>query len=146
MDQPCVVAVGCDTQSARAVRQAWLHHGQRYLNTVLATSEHSGTSMSVEEITQRFALKEAVAKALAVRSDEPWAWRWIAVHKSPAGVEDHDGVPAGAQRWSVHVTDGALQTAQRQGIDQWRAWSWFCGHGVTASGYATVVALTGAKS
>lgn len=143
---PRIVGVGCDVQTAHEVRHAWRQHGPRYLNAVLAESERGSAPLTVEELTQRFALKEAVAKALSVRADEPLSWTWIAVNQrladGPAGWD----VRAGAQQWSVDVTGGALSSARRQGIDQWVAWSWWSSEGNPARGYATVVALTGAKS
>lgn len=146
MVKPRVVGVGCDVQSVDAVRRAWLRHGPRYLSAVLAPSERTCSPVSAEELTERFALKEAVAKALAVRADEPFPWSCIAVHRTVREAAAVHGVPARAHQWWVDVDGGALLSAQRQGVDQWRAWSWCSRGSVTAVGYATVVALAGAKS
>lgn len=143
---PRIVGVGCDVQAADEVRDAWQQHGPRYLDAVLAESERAFAPLTLEELTQRFALKEAVSKALSVRADEPLPWTWIAVDQSLVDGSAGWGVGAGAQQWTVNVTGGALESAQRQGIDQWAAWSWWSAEGETALGYATVVALTGANS
>ncbi|NHU85373.1 acyl carrier protein [Kocuria sp. JC486] len=137
-----VAGIGCDLQAHQPVRAAWSRHGDRYLRTVFSPLERRSASADVPLMALRFAVKESVAKALQVRSDQPLPWREISVlgarSAEPAGPE-----PA-AQVWQVHLTGAARSYARTAGITHWLVEA---DPGDTCdTAIATVLALAGAKS
>jgi holo-[acyl-carrier protein] synthase len=100
--------VGIDLVAVARVREALAEHGDRYLERVFTAREvddcRTGDAVDAARLAARFAAKEAVAKALRVRPDEPLPWAAIEV------VRDASGAPAIA----LHGPAAAL--AERQGI------------------------------
>lgn len=109
------------------------------------------------EIAQRFAVKEAVAKALRVSSQESFPWSAIVIRDLdapkagwvPSQYHSGGGEPAvvpNTRRWSVKLTGPAARVAHGAVVRAWLAFSWNMHRDTNLYGCATVIALTGAKS
>lgn len=115
-----VVGVGCDVQGHEPVREAWLRHGPRYLQRVLAPSEdrqrhRMPDPAGVAELAARFAVKEAVVKCLRLKPHEPLPWSEIAVDL----VLGSAAAPLAVR--GIALTGRALEHARAAGITQWKA-------------------------
>lgn len=130
-----VAGVGCDIHSLHQVEAALGAYGSRYIQKILGPSEWDQKDIPLMELTQRFAVKEAVAKALAVKWDEPLPWPSIEL--SPLLC-----VQKGEAWWSIRLGGWAARSADRQKIKEWKAWSWQENGAVGSFGCAVAVALT----
>lgn len=130
-----VAGVGCDIQSVCDVQSALRTYGSRYVNRLLDPSERGVRDAQPMELTQRFAVKEAVAKALGVPSDAPLPWPSIVVHPHMCGHNVRQ------RQWTVRVVGYAGRYAERHGIQEWKAWSWQENQILGTFGCAIAIAL-----
>jgi len=102
-----MVGVGVDIIEIDRVRAALDRHGERFLRHVFLDDEVrycAGRRDPAIHYAARFAAKEAVVKALAVKKGMRFLWRDIEV------VRNQDGAP------SVRLTGRALDRASRKAV------------------------------
>jgi holo-[acyl-carrier protein] synthase len=95
------IAIGMDLVGVDEVEAAIQVHGERYLRRVYTDQERRECGGDARRLAARFAAKEATMKVLR-RSDEPLAWRTIAV--------------SGGAQPAVELTGDAAVLAERGGV------------------------------
>lgn len=104
-----IAGIGTDVIETERMRQAILRHGDRFLGHVFTPAEindaPSGPARDAY-FAARWAVKEAVSKALGTGIGTECAWTDIAVRRGPAGEP------------LVDLSGAACATARRRGIDR----------------------------
>lgn len=106
-----MVGVGVDIIEIERVRVVLERRGERFIRHVFLPAEARYCSTRREparHFAARFAAKEAVVKALAVKRGMTFLWRDIEI------VRNEDGAPA------VALTGRALDLASRRGVSEIR--------------------------
>jgi holo-[acyl-carrier protein] synthase len=94
--------VGLDLVEVEDVRSALRVHGQRYLERIYTAQEIRACRGSARALARRFAVKEAVIKALGAPDGLPWQSIDVALD-GPAQV-------------SITLRDAAAELAQTRGV------------------------------
>ncbi len=84
-----VVSIGIDIVELGRVREAWLRHGDRFLERICTPCERERARELADPtayIAGRFSAKEAVLKVLGTGLTGGISWQHIHVHREPTGA------------------------------------------------------------
>ncbi len=120
------IVSGVDLLEIGRLERAFARHGERFYNRIFTEQEQLYCNGRVDKLAGRFAVKEAVAKALGSGIG---AVRWVDIEV----VSNADGKP------ELHLHNEARKLADRLGL---REWSISISHTESlAIGFATAVAI-----
>lgn len=101
-----MIAAGVDLVEVGRLRRSIDRFGQRFLSRIFTEQEQRTCAGSAERLAGRFAIKEAVGKALGTGIGDV-SWREIEVVNAANG------------RPELHLHGSAKRIAHEQGLDSW---------------------------
>lgn len=107
-----MLTIGVDLSEVARVEQLVSRYGNRFLNRVFTAQEQAYCNGRVTSLAARFAIKEAVAKALGTGMGERVTWREIEIVNDARGKPElilHGKTRAyaeslGLQQWTVSLS------------------------------------------
>ncbi|MCA9932831.1 MAG: holo-ACP synthase [Ardenticatenaceae bacterium] len=107
-----MLTVGVDLSETERVAYLVERYGERFVNRVFTAQEQAYCNGRITSLTARFAIKEAVAKALGTGIGEIVTWRDIEVINDPQGKPElvlHNKTKAyadslGLRHWAISLS------------------------------------------